>query len=137
MSLDTQHALSVVRRRLKQIAREGRTIPYAEVASEIGWAPNGIGRPLLGQIAEEESAAGRSLLTAVVVRSGRRGLPGDGFFTLAQSLGHCLGARSPEDCWRDELEKTYAYWSKRGFDGSAELHEQDHLDGEQLGELVT
>ena len=110
--MDRQHALPVVRHRLKQTAREGRTIPYAEVASEIGWAPNGIGRPLLGQIAEEESAAGRPLLTAVVVRSGTKGLPGDGFFTIAQSLGHCLDAQSLEDCWREELEKTYAYWSK-------------------------
>ena len=111
--MDKQQALSVVRHRLKQTARQGRTISYSEVAGEIGWAPNGIGRPLLGQIAEEESAAGRPLLTAVVVRGTTR-LPGDGFYTIALSLGHCLDAQSPEECWQDELKKTYAYWSKSG-----------------------
>ena len=108
--MDEQQARQVVLGRLQQTARARQTITYSELATEIGWAPRGMGA-LLGKIVGAEAVAGRPLLTAVVVRSGKKGLPGDGFFTIAQSLGHCLGAPSPEYCWRLELQKTYEYWA--------------------------
>ena len=65
---------------------------------------------LLGEISSEEDAAGRGMLTVLVVHKDGDMQPGPGFFELAQRLG-----RSTNDvleCWVDELHRVHAVWSK-------------------------
>lgn len=64
---------------------------------------------LLGEISVEEDAAGRGMLSAVVVHKHGDMEPGQGFFVLAEHLG-----RNTKDIlrfWTDELKKVYAHWS--------------------------
>jgi hypothetical protein len=55
----------------------------------------------LGQISVEEDAAGRGMLTVLVVRQ-EDGMPGSGFFDLAQRMGRDV--RDKERCWSDEAK---------------------------------
>ena len=66
--------------------------------------------PLLGQIPSEEDAAGRGMLTVIVVHKVGDMQPGPGFFELAKSLGR--DTRDPLKCWVDELHHVHAVWSK-------------------------
>jgi hypothetical protein len=64
---------------------------------------------LLGEISTEEDAAGRGMLTVVVVHKIGDMQPGPGFFELAKSLG-----RDTSDivkCWVAELHSVHAIWS--------------------------
>lgn len=101
--------------RLKDVARAGRTITYAEIApvADLNMSKppdrNEIGR-ILRTICAREYEEGRPLLSAVVVRSGI-GYPGKGFFTLAQKLGIYDGS----DDWAffvRELDRVHEHWKK-------------------------
>ena len=64
---------------------------------------------LLGEISSEESAAGRGMLSVIVVHKAGDMQPGPGFFELASRLG-----RNTSDillCWVNELKKVHAVWS--------------------------
>jgi len=64
---------------------------------------------LLGEISTAEDAAGRGMLSAVVVHKSDDMQPGPGFFELASELG-----RDTSDvliCWVNELKKVHAYWA--------------------------
>jgi len=64
---------------------------------------------LLGELSEVEDAAGRGMLSVIVVHKSGDMLPGPGFFELAKQLG-----RDTSDilkCWIEELKKVHAYWS--------------------------
>jgi hypothetical protein len=64
---------------------------------------------LLGEISSEEDAAGRGMLSVVVVHKSGVMQPGPGFFELATQLG-----RNTSDivkCWVAELKRVYAVWS--------------------------
>jgi hypothetical protein len=64
---------------------------------------------LLGEISVEENAAGRGMLSAVVVHKHGDMQPGPGFFELAKHLG-----RDTKDLltiWIEELNKVHAYWA--------------------------
>jgi molybdopterin synthase catalytic subunit len=64
---------------------------------------------LLGEISSEEDAAGRGMLSVIVVHKVGDMQPGPGFFELAKQLG-----RDTSDilkCWVAELKRVYAYWS--------------------------
>jgi hypothetical protein len=63
---------------------------------------------LLGQISSEEDAAGRGMLTVVVVHKVGDMQPGPGFFELAKSLGRDTG--DILKCWVDELHRVHAAW---------------------------
>lgn len=63
---------------------------------------------LLGEISSEEDAAGRGMLTVVVVHKHGDMQPGPGFFELAQRLGR--KPIDPVQCWIDELKKVYDVW---------------------------
>ena len=66
---------------------------------------------LLGEVSSEEDAAGRGLLSVVVVHKSGDMQPGPGFFELAKQLG-----RDTSDilrCWVSELKKVHAYWSSK------------------------
>jgi hypothetical protein len=69
---------------------------------------------LLGLISEHEHAAGRPLLSALVVTRDT-GLPGDGFFVMA----HNLGFQFPDTdagrrlFWQEQVEAVVAYWTAK------------------------
>lgn len=66
---------------------------------------------LLGEISSEEDAAGRGMLSVIVVHKTGDMQPGPGFFDLAKRLG-----RNTSDllkCWVDELRRVHAVWSAK------------------------
>jgi hypothetical protein len=64
---------------------------------------------LLGEVSVEEEAAGRGMLSVVVVHKRGDMQPGPGFFVLGQHLGH--DTRDLLKFWISELNKVHAYWS--------------------------
>ena len=68
----------------------------------------------LNEISREEHEAGRGMLSAVVVsKSGQsRGIPADGFFKLAKSLGHQFD--DGRTFWNQELERVHRAWPASG-----------------------
>lgn len=64
---------------------------------------------MLGQISSEEDAAGRGMLTVLVVHKGDVS-PGDGFFELARSLGRDV--RDREKAWITEFNRVIAHYRK-------------------------
>ena len=88
-------------------------IPYSELTSKIisiSLDPESYAlAAMLGEISSEENAAGRGMLSVVVVHKTGDMQPGPGFFELAKELG-----RDTSDilkCWVEELKKVHAYWS--------------------------
>jgi len=67
---------------------------------------------LLTKVSEEENAAGRPLLSAIVVREEDK-TPGNGFFTLAKWLGFKFS--DPDDFWIKEFTKATDYWKKQSI----------------------
>jgi hypothetical protein len=66
---------------------------------------------LLGEISEDESLAGRPMLSAVAV--GVSGKPGPGFFALARQFGKFTGSESEQDSyWSHELQSVYKAWRR-------------------------
>jgi hypothetical protein len=95
-------------------AKAGDVIPYVELTrniTAIQLEPRSFAlTTMLREIAAEEHAAGRGMLTAIVVYSSGDMQPGPGFFDLAGRLG-----RNTNDilrCWIKELKRVYSYWSK-------------------------
>ena len=93
---------------LKRYAEQGRTLTYGGMNRELG-EPYKSGADFPGRIgklcddinAHHSSATGLSLMISVLVRSGETGLPGEGFFKLADSLGRLR--------WTDEVEAKRAF----------------------------
>ncbi|SDE07217.1 hypothetical protein [Glycomyces harbinensis] len=79
---------------LKRYAARGETLSYGDMNRELG-EPYKAGGNFPGQIgklcddinARHSSASGLQLMISVLVRNGETGLPGEGFFKLADSLG--------------------------------------------------
>lgn len=79
---------------LKRYAAQGETLSYDDLNRELG-EPYEAGGSFAGRIgklcdditAAHSSATGLKLMISVLVRDGDTGLPGDGFFELAASLG--------------------------------------------------
>jgi hypothetical protein len=67
---------------------------------------------ILGEISEDEVAAGRPMLSAVAVSV--TGKAGPGFFSLAKDFGRFSGGESAdqERFWREELEAVYERWKR-------------------------
>jgi molybdopterin synthase catalytic subunit len=63
---------------------------------------------MLGEISSEEDAAGRGMLTVLVVHRVGDMQPGPGFFELAKRLGR--NTSNILKCWVDELHKVHAVW---------------------------
>ena len=68
---------------------------------------------LLGEISTAEDAAGRGMLSALVVHKEGDMEPGHGFFELAAHLGR--DTRDQTECCVAELKKVYKTW-QRGSD---------------------
>jgi hypothetical protein len=101
--------------RLIEVAREGQTTNYAEIAPLANLhmdrqADRTAMGEILGAISTREHDYGRPLLSAVVVLA-ESGCPGKGFFTLVRELDIYDGA---DDLvfWVREVKRVYEYWGK-------------------------
>jgi molybdopterin synthase catalytic subunit len=65
----------------------------------------------LGEVTSEESAAGRGMLTALVVHKVGDLQPGPGFFELARQLGHQF--TDIEKFWIQEVKRVFEVWAKK------------------------
>jgi hypothetical protein len=65
---------------------------------------------ILGEISEDEVAAGRPILSAVAVSV--EGKAGTGFFALARQLGQLTGDESDGAFWEKERQAVYAAWKR-------------------------
>jgi hypothetical protein len=88
-------------------------IPYSDLVHQmktIRLAPDSTAlATMLGEVSEAEDAAGRGLITVIVVHKSGDMQPGPGFFDLAKRRG-----RDTSDivkCWVEELKKVHAHWS--------------------------
>lgn len=100
---------------LVSVARRRGRIPYSELVAQVTAlrleAYDSRFFHLLGEISSEEDAAGRGMLTAIVVHKSGDMQPGPGFFELAKSLG-----RNTKDvlaCWVTEFNKVHDYWANK------------------------
>lgn len=95
-------------------ARVRGLIPYSNLATQIKSIQIGAHDPrlfhMLGEISSEEDAAGRGMLSVIVVHKVGDMRPGPGFFALAKQLGRKTS--DIDQCWISELKKVHAYWSK-------------------------
>ena len=105
---------TAVRDRLISAARRGHKVHYADIAKAIGreikgphWAVP-IGR-VLAPISEDEVAAGRPMLSAIVV-SKDSSLPGEGFFKLGQQLGVVEPGEDVQSFAERQIRLVYEYW---------------------------
>ena len=107
------NAKEEVRQLLVARAKHQETITYSEVVQQvhtIQLQPDSQGfHHMLGEISEDENFAGRGMLSAIVVLK-ETGLPGKGFFTLAEKLDRTVS--DSYSFWIDELKTVYSYWSK-------------------------
>jgi hypothetical protein len=101
------------RRVLIERAKSRGIIGYAELIANVKTIQLERHSPalsaMLGEVASLEDAAGRGMLTAVVIHKYRDQLPGPEFYQLAQQLGRDTSDR--RKCWSDEAERVYAQWS--------------------------
>ncbi len=98
-----QEAKEEATRAIIQEARGGSTIFYSELTKRIGaigFDPHDYAfHHLLGEISVEEDAAGRGMLSTLIVHK-EDGMPGQGFFDLAHDLGRDVTDRIR--CWSEE-----------------------------------
>lgn len=94
-------------------ARVRGMIPYSELVthiSAVAFEPHDQRLfHLLGEISVEENAAGRGMLSVVVVHKRGDMQPGPGFFILGQHLGY--NTRDLLLFWIEQLKKVHAVWS--------------------------
>jgi hypothetical protein len=88
---------------LSQRAKSGRTIFYGELGEEVGIPPRGPWKPILDEIAREETARGRPDITFLVINK-QTGLPGQIGFRPARPP--TLDQRRMAD---DVIQKVFAY----------------------------
>lgn len=98
-------------------ARYRGTVTYQEIAQVMGLPLRGnlMGKEVgnvLGEIAEDELARGRPMLSAVAVSVS--GKPGPGLFALARDLGRLTGdtPQAEEAFWEAETASCYQTWKR-------------------------
>jgi hypothetical protein len=95
-------------------AKRGQMITYTELVDSIRSVRLEPHDPrlfmMLGGISTEEDAAGRGMLTAIVVHKTGDYLPGTGFFELAKELGKNVS--DPIKCRTTEVGKVFDYWKR-------------------------
>jgi len=96
------------------LAKKHDIITYGELAKEVHSAyfeANSLALfHILGDISREEYREGRGMLTATVVLE-EEGIPGDGFFDLAEELH--IPFSDKEEFWIKELKKVYKSWDSK------------------------
>jgi hypothetical protein len=110
---DWNKAKEEMRQILIEKAKARETITYSDLLSKIQTIKLHRGlRPftdMLGEISREEDAAGRGMLTVLVVYKNHGKLPGDPFFTLADELGRNTSNR--RKFFEGELKRVYDCWA--------------------------
>lgn len=100
---------------LQDYARRRQMIPYSTFVQKLKSISMEAHDPrlphFLGEIASEESAAGRGMLTALVVHKVGDLQPGPGFFELARQLGHQF--TDIEKFWIQEVKRVFEVWAKK------------------------
>jgi hypothetical protein len=98
---------------LLEAARFRGTVTYQQIAAVTGLPPRGsymgaqVGY-LLGEISDDEHAAGRPMLSALCVSV--TGIPGPGFYVLASQLGLLPSDEEDRAFWEAERERVYTAW---------------------------
>jgi len=101
--------------KLKEVANKKQIIYYSEIAHlarldmSIPHDRERLGA-ILDEINREELKQGHPMLSAIVVQKNTN-LPGQGFFTLAQSLDLFVGS-DKDKFYIKELKKVHDYWSE-------------------------
>jgi hypothetical protein len=102
-----------MRKILSERASVRGTIPYSDLVSRVETIPM---EPdsfalahMLGEISEEENAAGRGMLSVIVDHKAGDMQPGPGFFQLAKKLGRDTSDKTT--CWIEELRRVHGHWS--------------------------
>lgn len=112
---DWQAAKEEARQAMIRRAKLPKTISYSELVSEIRSVklePHDARLSLLlGLIAEEETQAGRGMLTVVVVHKTGDQKPGPGFYEMARKLGNPV--LDEEAFWVSELNRVHSAWSAK------------------------
>ena len=97
---------------LIDIAKKKDTIFYSELVRKIliiSIEANSYAlATMLGEISTAEDAAGRGMLSVIVVRKENH-RPGKGFFELAKILGRDVSDK--EKFWVNEVKRVYSSWS--------------------------
>lgn len=104
-----QQVKEEIRALLWRVAGSNETRTYTQLAEESGeFGPRSSRlHGMLDEICEETNLAHRLLITAVVVRAGKYGMPGNGFFATAERLGRHVGNR--RTFWKSELQRVHDY----------------------------
>jgi len=107
-----QAAKDQARAVLIDCAKKQATIAYSELVAKVAAIDLPPHDPrldeLLGQLSSEEAAAGRGMLSVIVVHKSGDLRPGAGFYACAEQLG--LGTSDREKLWVDQLNKVYSTW---------------------------
>jgi len=102
-----------MRRILEGVAARKDVTTYSELASKMTTIHiEAYGRPMdymLGEIAVEDDASGRGLMTALVKHKTGDMAPGVGFYTIAEQLGRDTSDR--DICWITELKRVHNDWA--------------------------
>lgn len=109
-----QSAIAQTYTAMVDVARNQQTISYTDLVAQIPAIADLQPRDprldgLLGQICEHEDAAGRGMLSVVVVHQEGDRMPGDEFFSLAQRLGRQVQDR--DALFSEELRQVHGNWS--------------------------
>jgi hypothetical protein len=99
-----------VRAVLIERAKAHDIIPYVELTRNSSTPQSFTLTTMLRELAAEENAAGRGMLTAIVVYRSGDMQPGPGFFALAGRIGK--NTNDTLGCWIRELKRVHAYWSR-------------------------
>jgi hypothetical protein len=109
-----------VRAFLESVAKRRILITYQELANALQiLPPHSIHRvtEALERLMEEDAAADRPFIAALVISKARVGLPGPGFFDCARRLGRFAGDPDGQDArtfHATELNAVFAYWGGSG-----------------------
>ena len=112
---------------LESVAKRRILITYQELAIALQiLPPQSIHRvtEALERLMEEDAAAGRPFIAALVISKARAGLPGPGFFDCARRLGRFAGELDGQDArmfHAAELNAVFAFW-----DGSGDNEQRGH-----------
>ena len=105
-----ERAREEARQILRQRAREGRTIAYSELAEKLNIQHRSTELAMvLDGISRCEDAAGRGMLSALVIRKDIR-ISGPGFFRLARKLGREF--KDDREFWKSESKRVVGSWRR-------------------------
>ncbi len=98
---------------LTSAAKSGSKTTYGEIARKTGISARSASlHGIFNNICTDEVKSGRPMLCAVAVRKDT-GIPGTGFFKVAEGLGKLKKNSSSGAFYEEELKKVYKYWRKK------------------------